>query len=153
VRRLSPGLVAAVVVAQLCGPAFAQVRKVGPRQVAPSTAPKPLPYYERVWVWTTALAVISAGTGLGVGIAARLDFDEAKDLGTVAANRRAWEEVQRDGERKALVANIMFGVGGALAVLSGVLFALELRSAQYDLGFARGRLTAGRDGLLLSAEF
>lgn len=154
-RRLSLGPIAvAFVVVQLCcGPALAQVRQVGPRQVGRSAAPKPLPYYERVWVWTTALGVAAFGTGLGFGISAQMDFDDAKDLGTVADNRWAWEEARRDGERKALVANILYGVGGALAVLSGLLFALESRTAQYELGFVRGKLTAGRNGLLLSAEF
>ena len=65
------------------------------------------------------LAVAAAGTGVAMAMLARDYEDKANDLAIPFSTA---EEYHKKGETRALLANIMFGVAGAAAVTSGVLF-------------------------------
>ena len=76
-------------------------------------------YYSYATLITLGGAVAAAGAGLTLGLLANSDGDRAMDTST------SWPEANEaydSGSRKAMAANIMFGVAGAAAVASGVLF-------------------------------
>jgi tetratricopeptide (TPR) repeat protein len=93
------------------------------------TPPPPPPPPKRGWNWpawiTAGVAVAVGAAGLGLGLAARSSADSAADLNL------PWAEAQSQHDSatgKALGANICFGVAGAAAIASGVLFVLGSRS-------------------------
>jgi tetratricopeptide (TPR) repeat protein len=105
------------------------------KRVSPEVKPLPLPPPRRAAVplqdearprstnwpaWITlGVSVAAGGTGLAMGLLARQRADEANDLSI------PYDQAQprRDSaESLALTANILFGVAGAAAVVSGVLF-------------------------------
>lgn len=91
--------------------------------------PPPPPPEKRSWNWpawiTAGVAVAAGAAGLGLGLSARSSADQAADLSL------PWAEAQSHHDSatgKALGANICFGVAGAAAIASGVLFVIGSRN-------------------------
>lgn len=79
----------------------------------------------RVWTWVAAgAAVAAASVGIGLGISANSDYDEYQKTPDPEQGARLKDDI----ESKDLGANAMFGVAGALAITSVVLFFLEGRA-------------------------
>lgn len=100
--------------------------------VSPSSGGRDaLPGRSRVWTWVAAGSAVAAlGVAIGLGASSSADYSEFSDL--VASGRR--DEVRRQElesaiESKALGANVLFGVAGALALTSVVLYFVEGRAA------------------------
>lgn len=104
---------------------------VAPSRVEPPPRPTPprpatdLPtessHWGRYWpAWTTlVLAAAAGGTGLALGLLGRSKADEANDLSLPDAKARPLRDT---AESMVLSANILFGVAGAAAIASGILF-------------------------------
>ena len=93
----------------------------------------------RYWhFWTTAAAGLAAiGTGVVFGAISKQAVDAARDT---TSQRQAF--IERDKAKKnAMVANILFGAGGGLVAVSGLLLFLEYRSERADA--ARPRFNLG----------
>jgi hypothetical protein len=89
------------------------------RPVAPSAR-------RRRWTWIVGgAAVVALGAGVGMGIAANATHRLWEEQ--LGVDRAEWEELRTSGQRKQLAANILLGVGGALAAASVALFVLEGR--------------------------
>jgi len=108
-------------------------RRVRPAPVPISPSPMQPPVERRsgavYWPALTALgvAVAAGGTGLALGVLARNKAADANDLSTPAGPA---QETYDSAEQMALSANILFGVAGAAAVASGVLFYWGHRQGQ-----------------------
>jgi tetratricopeptide (TPR) repeat protein len=93
------------------------------------TQPPPPPPPKRSWNWpawiTGGVAVALGATGLALGLVSRSDADQAADLALPWAEAESHHDAARS---KALGANICFGLAGAAAIASGVLFGLGSRS-------------------------
>jgi len=76
------------------------------------------------WV-TLSLAVATGATGLGLGLSARSENDAAGDLKLTYSQAQEHHDAAAS---RALGANICFGVAGALAITSGVLFYVGRKS-------------------------
>ena len=120
----------------------------------------------RLWTWIAAgTAAAVAGVGLGLWFSADPDHQEWRDLqpdaATAVSNDAQLTELEDSIRAKELGAYISFGVAGAVAITSVVLFFVEGRSARAE------RRTAGLElgpleltpvlgmhsGLSLSASF
>ena len=91
----------------------------------------------RVWTWIAAGgAVALAGVGLGLWFSGDSDFDRWQELQVDASTARANEErlveLEDSIKAKELGSYICFGVAGAVAVTSVVLFFLEGRTARSE---------------------
>ncbi len=121
----------------------------------------------RLWTWIAAgTAVAVAGAGLGFWFAGESDYSEWEDLQVDEATAKANDERLTDLEdsirAKELGAYISFGVAGAVAVTSIVLFFLEGKPGRQERR-ASGLLQLGnveispvlgrRSGLSLTARF
>jgi TolB-like protein len=109
----------------------------------------------RYWhFWTTAAAGIAAiGTGVVFGVISK----QAVDAGREAPSQRQ-SFIERDKAKKnAMVANILFGAGGALVLTSGLLLFLEYRSERADAARPRYQLGMNLGGgggtLCVTGEF
>lgn len=72
------------------------------------------------WAWSTAgFAAACLGTGLGLGIASKIDLDNAEDPTLTTEQSQPLYDA---GNTKAIAADILFGIGGAAAITSAVLF-------------------------------
>ena len=60
--------------------------------------------------------------GMGLGLSAVSDFEEYKDDDTPASR---FPELEESIDGKATAANVMFGIAGGAAVITGVLFLVE----------------------------
>jgi hypothetical protein len=105
-------------------------RRAARRRTAARLQPRPItPVVQRsdgtsggvYWPAFVALgvAVAAGGTGLALGLVAKGKADEAHDLATPSGPA---QESYDTAERMALTANILYGVAGAAAIASGVLF-------------------------------
>ena len=65
--------------------------------------------------------------GIGLGVAAKADHDNWQQPGL---DLERWGDLKSSGENKQLAANVMIGVGVALAVTSAVLFFIEGRGKE-----------------------
>ncbi len=95
--------------------------------ITPPPPPPPPPKRSVNWpAWITAGVAVAAGAaGLGLGLAARSSADQAADL------TLPWAEAQShhdSAKGKALGANVCFGIAGAAAIASTVLFVVGSRS-------------------------
>ena len=82
----------------------------------------------RIWTWiAVGGALAAAAAGIGLGVAARWDHDEWDRVRREGTDRERWDALAQSGTRKELAANVLFGVAGALAVASAVLYFLEGR--------------------------
>jgi TolB-like protein len=84
----------------------------------------------RYWhFWTAAAVGVAAiGTGVVFGVISK----GAVDAGRAAESQRQ-AFIERDkAEKNALVANVLFGAGGAVLLTSGLLLFLEYRSERAD---------------------
>jgi len=119
------------------------------RRVAKEKEPAPVPppgwsprvTSRRYWhFWTTAAVGIAAiGTGVVFGVISK----QAVDAGHATESQRQ-AFIERDkAQKNALVANVLFGAGGALLLTSGLLLFLEYRSERADV--SRPRVTLGAD--------
>ncbi len=129
-------------------------------------AGKPKKSGGRLWTWIAAgSAVAVAGVGLGLWFAGDSDYSEWQDLqpdaATAAANDERLTELEDSIRAKEIGAYVSFGVAGALAVTSVVLFFVEGRGASkerrasfIDLGGVELRPFMGRtSGLILQGSF
>ena len=73
---------------------------------------------------TLGVAAAAAGSGLGLSLAAQRDAGAANDLSLPHGEAQG---IYDSAGRYALSANILFGVAGAAAVTSGVLFYMGWR--------------------------
>jgi len=123
------------------------------------------PSTRRVWTWVaSAGALVGAATALGFGLAADRDYDQACDL--LAGSERCGERTAlvdpssadqyralRDSvDRKALTANICWGVAGGLAVTAVALFFLEGRGGSPRSARATPGIDAGPNGVSLTLQ-
>lgn len=120
------------------------------------------PARRRVWTWVAGGAAVALlGAGLGLGLSARSDHEEACDLlsgqDQECADRRRlvdpldgprYGELHDAVKRKELAANLCFGVAGALAVTSVVLYFLEGRTEARP-----AQVTLAPGGLSLSVGY
>lgn len=102
----------------------------------PAGTPKPRPVQKKkdpraVYRYSAfalaGLALAAGGTGLGMGLWARSLEDEAADLSLPYAEA---DKKHNQASTRALLANVMFGVAGAAAVTSAVLFYFGYRSLE-----------------------
>ena len=108
------------------------------------------PYGRRLWTWVAAGgAVVSLGLGIGVTASAASDYDEYQ----TTPDPERFDLLAGRIEDKRIVFGVMYGVAGALAVTSAVLYWLEGRSLEHGpratsiepllgRGFAGARLRA-----------
>lgn len=92
------------------------VRPVTP-VVSRRDRPSPLGYWP-AWA-ALGVGVAAGGAGLALGLLAGKKADEANDLGLPTSEA---ESTHDTAGKMALSANILFGVAGAAAIASGVLF-------------------------------
>lgn len=77
----------------------------------------------RRWTWIAAAGTLVAGAvGVGIGVSAQSDYSTYKDSETPSSQYAGLED---DISAKATTANVMFGVAGALAVTTVVLYFVE----------------------------
>jgi hypothetical protein len=102
-----------------------------PPASGPTTLPaKPPPPRPRRWTWIVGgSAVLTLGAGLGVGLSARADHEAWSEEWV---DRERWDGLRHSGERKELAANVLFGVGAALAVTAAVLYFVEGRARRTE---------------------
>ena len=110
-----------------------QAAKAKPKlKPKPKPKPKPLPppdsrgtYKIAAWAML-GVAVAAAGAGLGMGLSGKSLEDDANDL----AHPFGEAQVLHDqASTRYLVGNILYGVAGAAAITSGVLFYFGYRGA------------------------
>jgi hypothetical protein len=92
------------------------------REVVPPPPPPPRPRRSTVnWpAWVTLGAAVAVGaTGLALGVSARSENEAAGDLKLTYSQAQEHHDAAAG---RALGANICFGLTGALAITSGVLF-------------------------------
>jgi PEGA domain len=106
----------------------------------------------RLWTWVMGGAAVAVlGVGVGLGVAASGDHSDWEQEEIDPAR---WDELKSSGQTKATAANVMFGVGGALAAGAVVLFFLEGRSPERDASATWVVPLLGRAaGLGLSGSF
>ena len=109
------------------GEAWVEVnlKKPGPA-VEPKEAPVGAPRRRQLWTWIAAGgAVATAAVGIGLGASVLADGQEYESL--TAGQQERYYELESSVPDRALAANVLFGVAGALAVTTVVLFFLEGR--------------------------
>ena len=107
------------------GKARLKLRLGGDTRPRRADAPRPP---RRVWTWVaTGATAVALAVGVGLGVSAGSTYDDWKAAN--AAHDPRVLELQQSVQDKDLAANVMFGVAGALAVTSVVLFLLEGRAA------------------------
>jgi tetratricopeptide (TPR) repeat protein len=90
--------------------------------------PRPSLFRRYLWAWVgLGATVIAAGAGVTLGVLARDSEDRASDTSLTYDDAKAHHD---RAQSRALGANIMFGVAGAAAVATGVLFYLGSRSGE-----------------------
>ncbi|MBW2731268.1 MAG: hypothetical protein JRH20_02685 [Deltaproteobacteria bacterium] len=111
----------------------------------------------RYWMaWTaTGLTVASLGGAITFGVVSSSSASDAES--DTITQVEAWKH-QDQAQRNATMANIFFGVSGALAIASGVLFYLEYRQDMGERSHAPApktsmRLLPGLGGLSLVGTF
>jgi hypothetical protein len=108
----------------------------------------------RVWTWVAAGgAVVSLGAAIGLVVAGHADNEEYWDEAT---DRQTGARLEDSGRAKQRAGQVLFGVAGALAVTSVVLYLLEGRSTGSERRSSSATLfpLAGRAaGLGLWARF
>ncbi len=115
---------------------------------APSLKPR-----RRVWTWVAlAGALASLGTGIGLGVASNADFRSYQDR-CGSSTFGLCGELRESVRSKDLVANTLFGVAGAFAVGSALLYYFEGRAEPPRDSTARVAPFAGGLGAALSGSF
>jgi tetratricopeptide (TPR) repeat protein len=100
-----------------------------PSSAAPATTPTPAtppPGHSVLWPVGWATLGVGAAT-VGVGIYFGLEAQDAEDAHKAARTGREKEKLGQESEDKALVANVLYGLGGALLVTGGTLLVLDRR--------------------------
>jgi len=120
---------------------------------APAVAPpaEPTPARRRLWTWVAAggaAAAVIAATS--VWIAADRDYDTWNETPDTDGDRL--DELERAVKRKEIAAWTLFGLAGAAAVTSAVLFFLEGRPAERRAARS-GSLVVGPTGAMLRVDF
>jgi hypothetical protein len=83
-------------------------------------------YTGRIWTWVAAGTAAATGlTAIGLGISVKVDGDKHKEI-PIDEHQRL-DELEDSMRDRALAANILLGVTGALAVTAAVLFFVEER--------------------------
>lgn len=97
-----------------------------PSPPPPPVAPAPR---RRVWTWILGgAAAASLAAALGAGLASRGDYSAWEGEWERGSDLARWNELRDSGERKQLAANVLIGVGAALAAAATVLYFREGRS-------------------------
>lgn len=93
----------------------------------------------RYWMgWTAAgLAVASLGGAIAFGVVSSSSVSDAENPDITQVD--AWK-LRDEAQRNATMANVFFGVSGALAIASGVLIYLEFRKERAERGRAQPAL-------------
>jgi tetratricopeptide (TPR) repeat protein len=108
--------------------------------------PAPSPPRRRVWTWVTAGAAAAAAiVAIGVGASAKSNHDEYLTTNDLAR----FHDLESTITHKVWATNAMWGVAGALAVTSVVLFFVEGRPPREK----KTSVSAGPGGLLLKTSF
>jgi len=94
---------------------------------------------------TLGLALTAGGVGLGLGVVARSEANTANDPSLFNDEAQA---TRARAERYSLSANLLFGVAGACAVVSGVLFIVGRR----DREAPRASIAPVRGGALVQLD-
>lgn len=115
-------------------------------------APPP-PVRKRIWTWVSAgSAVATLGVAIGLGLSAKSDNDTYNESATLLPDEGA--ALKSSGNSKALGSSILYGVAGALAATSVVLFFLEGRGGERKTSSARLHVVPGPNpGLVFSTSF
>jgi len=102
-----------------------------PPPPSPALPSAPPPARRRVWTWVVgATAVASLGAALGAGLASRADHSAWEAEWERGTDPVRYEELRSSGQQKQLAANVLAGVGAALAVGAVVLYFLEGRASR-----------------------
>ncbi len=97
-----------------------------PAPPPPPVAPAPR---RRLWTWIVGgAAAASLASALGAGLASRADYTAWEAEWERGSDLARWNELRDAGERKQLAANVMLGVGAALAAVATVLYLREGRA-------------------------
>jgi len=133
------------VTARLGGPATRPTQPAHRRERREHREPR-----RRIWTWVAAGGAVAAlGTAIGLHLSARADYGDYEVTYPLGERNALRETI----ERKTTAAYALYGVGGALAAASALLFWLEGRAADRpasDSGIAVG-LTPG--GAVLGGRF
>jgi hypothetical protein len=111
------------------------------------------PLYLKWWMWGGG-AVVFAGLGLGFGIDGLVAKNDLEDLNAESPNHRFPEakSLENRARRDFLIANISYGLAGALAIGATILYLTEPRAPKQET-----RLTAipvdGGGAIVLGGHF
>ena len=121
-------------------------------RLAPRPGPANEPGRKRVWTWVAAgTAAVTLGVAIGLGVSAKSDNDTFFDLPPTAKNGA---DLESSGRAKALGSNVMYGVAGALAATSVVLFFFEGKEGERKTAGMGLQVVPGPSpGLLFSTSF
>lgn len=107
----------------------------------------------RIWTWVAlASAVTSLGVGVGLGVASNADFQSYQDR-CGSSTLGICGELRDSVRGKDLAANTLFGVAGALAIGSAILYYLEGRAPDRSRDTTRVAPLAGGLGAAVSGSF
>lgn len=123
------------------------------RRTVREPARPPAPPRGRVWTWVCGGAALALlGTGVGLAAWAQADHEAWQEPGV---SRERWEELGKSGQNKQIASNVLFGVGGALALTAVVLFFVENRDGEPDGRALSLTVAPGPSGALLglNADF
>jgi tetratricopeptide (TPR) repeat protein len=125
-------------------------RAVPARSASPATVAAPRPLYLRWWPYAAATVVFGGATGY-FGYTAYQDALDLKDAVAHGAPRVEADEIAARGRRNTLLLNIGFGVTGACAIVTGILFVTTPRG-RAETRVAAVPLTGG-GALVLGGRF
>ena len=117
------------------------------------------PKRRRVWTWVAAGGAVAVAA-VGVGLGASVLSDRSEYEGLTVKDQARLDDLEESIPSKVVATNVMFGVAGALAVTSVVLFFLEGRAPAVDRDTGAATATwrlapvvGQTSGLWLTAEF
>ena len=121
-------------------------------RLAPRPGPTPAPGRKRFWTWVVGgTAAVALGVAIGLGVSAKSDNKTYLDPPTGSEEGASLES---SGRAKALGSNVMYGVAGALAATSVVLFFMEGRGGERKSAGVRLYVVPGPSpGVVFSTRF
>ncbi len=124
-------------------------------RLAPDAPPRVAPPAgrKRIWTWVAAgTAAVSLGVAIGLGLSAKSDNKTYEDLPDNAADEGA--ELESSGRAKYISSAVLFGVAGAAAVTSVVLFFMEGKGGERKAAGARLHVVPGPSpGVVFATSF
>ena len=121
-------------------------------KLAPGREPAPTPGRKRIWTWVAAgTAAVALGGAIGLSVSARADNDAYFEPATSAEDGASLES---SGRAKALGSNILYGLAGAAAATSVILFFMEGRGAERQSAGVGLQVVPGPNpGVVFSGSF